>query len=125
MKRKAVSIVVLAAIALLAFASVAHAGTSSTTMAIIKDAQDNNRLDGNWTAAQVRAALAAVKSDPALQQYTDVEGVLEDYLASLASPGVAGSGDLMFTGGPVLWLFALGAGLVVTGLALRRRGSEA
>jgi hypothetical protein len=124
MKRKAVSIVVLAAVALLAFASIAQAGSSSTTTAILKDAQDGT-LDGHYTAAQVRAALAAVKSDPALQQYTDVEGVLEDFLASLPSPGVAGSGDLMFTGGPLLWLFALGTGLVITGLMLRRRGSEA
>ena len=123
MKRKVLSIVVLAAVAMLAFASVAHAA-SSTTTAILKDAQDGT-LDGHYTAAQVRAALAAVKSDPTLQMYTDVEGVLEAYLASLPSPGVASSGGLMFTGGPVLWLFAAGAGLMATGLVLRRRRAEA
>lgn len=118
MKMKIITVIILVFVAALMITSVAQAA-SSTTMAIIKDAQDGH-IDGNWTAAQVQAALAYLKSDPSLQQYTDVEGVLEDYLASLPSPGVAG-GNLMFTGGATFVLFGLGLALMGGGLVLRRR----
>jgi len=118
MKMKVVTIAVLVVVAVLMVASVAQAA-SSTTTAIIKDAQDGH-VDGNYTAAQVRAALSYLKSDPTLQQYTDVEGVLTDYLASLPDPGVQ-TGGLMFTGGSTVVLFAFGVALMGGGLVLRRR----
>ena len=75
MKMKIVTIAVLAVVALLMVASVAQAA-SGTTTAIIKDAQDGH-LDGNYTAAQVQAALDVREERPVAQQYTNVEGVLE------------------------------------------------
>jgi hypothetical protein len=77
-------------------------------------------IDGNYTAAQVQAALAYVKGDPTLQQYTNVEGVLEDYLASLPAPA-AETGGLMFTGGSTAVIFAFGLALMGGGLFLRKR----
>jgi len=120
-KTKIVSAVVLAVMVALVFAAVAQAGTS-TSEAIIKDAKDNNRLDGNWTAAQVRAALAYLRANPTLQQYTDVEGILEGFLSSGSSPGVS-AGGLRFTGGELVLLFGAGVGLMSSGALLRRRRS--
>ena len=74
--------------------------------AIIKDAQDGT-IDGNWTAAQIRATLAFIQNNPVYQQYSDLEGVLEDYLASLQAPGEQG-GQLAFTGGEVFLILAAG-----------------
>ena len=120
MKMKVVTIAVLVVVAMLMVASVALAASSTTTTtAIIKDAQDGH-IDGNYTAAQVRAALSYLKSDPTLQQYTDVEGVLQDFLASLPVPGVQ-NGGLMFTGGSTVVLFAFGVALMGGGFVLRRR----
>ena len=120
MKIKIVTIAVMVVVAALLIVPLAQAA-SSTTMAIINDARDGH-IDGNYTAAQVQAALAALKSDPSQQQYTDVEGVLEDFLASLSSPGVSGSnGGLMFTGSETIVLFGVGLALMGTGLALRKR----
>ena len=118
MKMRIITIAVLVVVAVLMVASVAQAA-SSTTTAIIKDAQDGH-IDGNWTAAQVQAALNYLKTDPSLQQYTDVEGVLEDYLASLPAPE-AQTGGLMFTGGSTVVIFACGLALMGGGLVLRRR----
>ena len=118
MKLRIVTIAVLVIVAVLMVAAVAQAA-SNTTTAIIKDAQDGH-LDGNYTAAQVRAALAYLKSDPSLEQYTNVEGVLNDFLASEAAPA-AQNGSLLFTGGSTVVIFAVGLGLMGTGLALRRR----
>ena len=118
MKMKIVTIAVLVVVAVLMVATVAQAA-SSTTTAIIKDAQDGH-LDGNYTAAQVQAALNFLKSDPSLQQYTDVEGVLQDFLASLPAPE-AQTGGLMFTGGSTIVIFAFGLALMGGGLVLRRR----
>ena len=121
MKMKVVTIAVLVVVAMLMVASVALAA-SSTTTAIIKDAQDGH-IDGNYTAAQVRAALSYVKSDPTQQQYGDAEGVLQDFLASLPDAGVQGvqNGSLMFTGGSTVVLFAFGVALMGGGFVLRRR----
>jgi hypothetical protein len=121
MKVKILSGVILAVVIVLTFTTVAFAA-SSNVEAILKDALDG-RIDGHWTKAEIQAALIAVRNDPTYQQYTDVEGVLDDYLASLAAPGEqgnAGQGELMFTGGPVVWLFALGTALMAGGFALRR-----
>jgi hypothetical protein len=123
MKMKIVIVVVMVIVAVLMVASVALAA-SSTTTTIIQEAQAGH-IDGNYTAAQVEAALAYVKGDPTLQQYSTVEGVLEDYLASLPAPAVKTggvmSGGLMFTGGSTVALLALGLALMSGGLVLRRR----
>jgi hypothetical protein len=119
MKTKVVVFVVLVLVAALMVTSVAQASTK-TSMAIIKDAQDGH-LDGNWTVAQVTAALSLLKSDPTLQQYTDVQGVLEDFLASQGEPGAESAGSLMFTGSETLVIFGAGLALIGSGLALRRR----
>ena len=51
------------------FAAVAWAGSSTTTQ-VIQDASDGT-VNGHYTAAQIRAALAAVNSNPAYLQYSD------------------------------------------------------
>jgi hypothetical protein len=118
MKMKIVIIAVMVIVAMLMVASGALAA-SSTTTAIIQEAQAGH-IDRNYTAAQVQAALAYVKGDPTLQQYSNVEGVLEDYLASLPAPA-AKTGGLMFTGGSTVALLAFGLALMSGGLVLRRR----
>jgi hypothetical protein len=118
MKTRVLSVAVLTIVALLLMAGVAQA-VSTTTLTIIKDAQDGH-IDGTYTKAQVQAALNYVKSDPAIEQYSNVEGVLADYLASLSAPG-AQDGGLMFTGGSTVAIFACGIALMGGGLLLRRR----
>jgi len=124
-----------------ACASLAWAGSSTTTQ-IIRDASDG-LLDGNYTAAQVRAALAAVKSDPGFSQYSDVAGVLQAYLTSLSTLGSGAgtnggttpatpsatsipsvkipAGQLDYTGGQPLVAFAVGGALIIAGVVLGRR----
>lgn len=120
MKTKLVAVIALAVVLVLAFAVVAQAGVSQATIeAIIADAADGH-LDGAWTAAEIRAALDYLRNDPVGKQYSQAGGVLEDYLASLQAPGTQ-SGELAFTGAPLLMLLAGGAGLVTGGLMLRRR----
>jgi hypothetical protein len=119
MKAKSLAAILLAAVALLVFASVAFAVSQSTILAIIDDAEDGT-IDGDWTAEEIRAALDYVRNNPIYQQYGAVEDVLEDYLASLQAPGEE-EGELAFTGGEVLMLLGAGAGLVGSGAALRRR----
>ncbi len=85
-------------IALVALAlALAPAAFASATSTIIQDASDGV-VDGTYTAAQVRAALAVVRADPVYSQYSDIEGVLNDYLASLDKPG-AGTGGGGTSGG--------------------------
>ena len=118
-------------------AAVAWAGSSTTTQ-IIHDASDGT-VNGHYTAAQIRAALAAVNSNPAYSQYSDVAGVLQVYLASLSTSGSATgttgatqtaaatgpvnlpAGKLDYTGGQPLVAFAVGGALIIAGVALRRR----
>ena len=118
MKMRVVTIAVTVVIAMLMVVSVAQAA-SSTTTAIIKDAQDGH-VDGNYTAVQVQAALSYLNNDPSLMMYTDVKGVLEDYLASLSSPATE-NGGLMFTGGSTAVIFAFGLALMGGGLFLRKQ----
>jgi len=77
-------------------------------------------IDGDWTEAEINAALEFVRNNPTYQQYTDYEGILEDYLASLQAPGEE-PGELAFTGGEILMLLGAGAGLAGSGALLRRR----
>jgi hypothetical protein len=119
MRVKFVGVIAVALLVILVFAAVAAAAVPQSTIdAIIEDAQDGT-VDGNWTAAEIQAALAYIQDNPVYQQYSDLEGVLEDYLASLQAPGEQG-GQLAFTGGEVLLVLAAGAALIGGGALLRR-----
>jgi hypothetical protein len=119
MRVKLVGAITVALLLILVFAVVASAAVPQSVIdAIIKDAQDGT-IDGNWTAAQIRAALAYIQNNAIYQQYSDLEGVLEDYLASLQAPGEQG-GQLAFTGGEVILVLAAGAALIGGGALLRR-----
>jgi hypothetical protein len=137
MKRKpaTLSIVAVALTVALSFVAVASA---STTSQIIQDAADGT-LNGHYTAAQVRAALAAVKANPVYSQYSDVASVLKAYLSSFSTPASSSptpstapstsgtsttstaAGQLDYTGGQPFLVLALGGGLIITGLVLRWR----
>ncbi len=118
-KRRMVGVILIALLLTLVFASVAQAISSSLIDQIIKDAQ-NGTLDHKYTAAEIQAALNAIKNDPLYAQYSGLQGVLSDYLASLQAPGES-NGSLAFTGSEVLVLLGAGAALVAGGLFLRRR----
>jgi hypothetical protein len=119
MRGKLLGAIAVALLLILVFAVVAQAAVSQSTIdAIITDANDGT-VDGNWTVAQVRAALKYVQDNPLEQQYSAVQGVLEDYLASLQDPGAQG-GELAFTGGEVFLILAAGAALIGGGVLLRR-----
>ena len=119
MRVKFLGAIAVALLLILMFAVVAQAAVPQSVIdAIIKDAQDGT-IDGNWTAAEIRAALAYIQDNPIYQQYSDLEGVLEDYLASLQAPGEQG-GELAFTGGEVFLILAAGAALIGGGALLRR-----
>ena len=66
MKTKSLVAIMLAAVALLIFASVAFAVSQDTIVAIIDDAEDG-RIDGDWTAEEIRAALDYVRNNPIYQ----------------------------------------------------------
>lgn len=112
--------IALALLLTLVFASVAFATSQATIDKIITDANDGT-IDGTYSAADIQAALDYAKANPDVLQYSTVQGVLEDYLASLQSPGAANAGELKFTGGELLMVFAAGAGLIGSGTLLRRR----
>ena len=62
MKPKFLGAVTVALLILLVFAAVASA-SQATTQLILKDAQDGT-IDGNWTSAQIHAALAYIQNNP-------------------------------------------------------------
>src|SRR5450756_2947608 len=105
MKTKLMGAITLALLLLLVFAVVAQAAVPQSTIdAIIQDAKDGF-IDGNWTAAQIGAALQYAENNPILSQYySGIKGVLEDYLASLQAPGEkpGQGGELAFTGGEII-----------------------
>ena len=118
-KKNVVGVIVVVLLLALAFATVAQAISPALIDQIIKDAQ-NGTLDHKYTAAEIRAAINAIKNDPLYAQYSGLEGVLSDYLASLQAPGEK-NGSLAFTGSEVLVLFGAGVALVGGGVFLRRR----
>ncbi|HET6475447.1 MAG TPA: hypothetical protein VFH93_05135 [Thermoleophilia bacterium] len=119
MRGKLLIAITVALLLILVFAVVAQAAVSQSVIdAIIEDAQDGT-IDGNWTSAEIEAALAYIQDNPIYQQYSALEGVLEDYLASLQAPGEQG-GELAFTGGEVFLILAAGAALIGGGALLRR-----
>ncbi len=81
MKRTATGLLVVVLL-LVAGGMCASAASAGGSGAILDDASDGV-VDGSYSAAQVRAALVVVRSDPAYMQYSDIEGVLVEYLASL------------------------------------------
>ncbi len=116
---KSIGVLLLAVLVSLMLVSTASAAVSQATIdAIIADAQDGT-LDGQWTNAQVQAALDWLLGSSVAQQYTDVQDVLEDYLAGTGDPG-SGTGNLSFTGANLTLAFGIGIGLIGTGLLLRR-----
>jgi hypothetical protein len=119
MRVRFLAVIAVALLLILVFAVVAQAAVPQSVIdAIIKDAMDGT-IDGNWTTAEIRATLAYIQDNPVYQQYSDLEGVLEDYLASLQAPGEQG-GQLAFTGGEVFLVLAAGAALIGGGVLLRR-----
>ena len=120
MKAKLMGAITLAVVLLLVFAVVAQAAVPQSVIdAIVKDAADGH-IDGNWTTAQIRAALRYVENNQILDKYSKIKGVLEDYLASLQAPGEQG-GQLAFTGGEIILILGACAGLIGSGALLRRR----
>jgi hypothetical protein len=103
-------VVLLAACCLVAAgavtASAARGGGS--VVALIRDASDGV-VDGTYSIATVRSALNLVRTDPSYMQYSDIDGVLSDYLASLshttrptpspADPGSSGTSSGGASGG--------------------------
>jgi predicted PurR-regulated permease PerM len=121
MKAKTLGAMLLAVlVVILVFAAVAQAAVSQSTInAILKDAQDGT-IDGSWSAAQIQAALTYIHDNPTLEQYSDLEGVLSDFLSSSQAPGEQ-SGQLAFTGSAILLILGAGTGLIASGALLRRR----
>ena len=119
MKVKLLGVITVALLLVLVFAVVAQAAVSQSTINAILDDATDGTVDGDWTAGQVRAALTYVQNNPLEQAYSAVQGVLEDYLASLQAPGEQG-GELAFTGGEVFLVLAAGAALIGGGALLRR-----
>jgi hypothetical protein len=118
MKTTFAVVLILAVVLVLAFGVVGQAW-AGTTEDIIADAGDGT-LDGDWTPEQIQGAIDWLADNPTATQYSGVQGVLEDYLASLQAPG-SESGELAFTGSEMLLVLGAGAGLVATGALLRRR----
>jgi hypothetical protein len=118
MKFRIACVLILTLVVALVLVPGAMAVTQSTINAIVKDAQDGH-LDGNWTKADVQAALNYVRNHPTDQAYSDAQNVLESFLSG-SEPG-AGTGNLSFTGSNLLLAFAAGIGLIGGGLLLRRR----
>jgi len=115
--QKLKSISTLGLVALLVAVPTAGASTS-TTDKIIRDAQDGT-VDGDYTAAQLQAALGS----PLLKTYGGNGGV-EAVKSALGNgtTGNARAGNLPFTGAEVFTFAGLGGALVVVGFALRRSG---
>ena len=87
MRVKFLGAIAIALLLILMFAVVAQAAVPQSTIdAIIKDAQDGT-IDGNWTAAEIRATLAFIQDNPLYQQYSDLEGVLRGLPGESAGPG--------------------------------------
>ena len=120
MGRFARGVTVLLAIALLA----ASAATAATPTQIYRDYQDNGRLDGRYSVADLQAALQS----PAVQGYggpTIVPGMRREVRRKLGEQhGVnttnKAQGGLPFTGFDLALLTAGGALLLSVGFGLRR-----
>jgi opacity protein-like surface antigen len=121
MGRFARGVTVLLAIALLA----ASAASAATPTQIYRDYQDNGRLDGRYSVADLQAAL----SSPSVQGYgspTITPGMKQEIVNKLgAQQGLqggnnSGNGGLPFTGFDLALLTVGGALLLSVGFGLRR-----
>ena len=75
MKSKLAGVGIVLAILVMALGIVGQASAGGITDTIIKDAGDGT-LDGNYTAAQIQAALAYLSDNPIATQYSGSQGVL-------------------------------------------------
>ena len=90
--RRSLALFVLALVLLaLAGGTAASTARAGGATGLIKDASDGV-VNGTYSAATVRSALSMVRSDPAYTMYSDIEGVLVDYLASITNPDGGGGG---------------------------------
>ena len=88
-------------VTILTFGAIALGASSASAAganALIRDASDGV-VDGAYSASTTRAALAVVRGDPAYAQYSDVEGVLVDYLAAVTHAGTPGPKPTSTSGG--------------------------
>jgi hypothetical protein len=114
--RRTTTLGTVAAIAAALAVSAAPAG-AATTDQIVRDARDGT-IDGSYS----RAALDATLSSPLLKVYGGQNGV-EAVKSALGAQtaGVAGSGQLPFTGAEMVTFALLGSTLLVAGFVLRRQ----
>jgi len=120
MGRFARGVTVLLAIALLA----ASAASAATPTQIYRDYQDNGRLDGRYSVADLQAALQS----PAVQGYggpTITPGMKQEIVNKLGAQHSTGgnnstNGGLPFTGFDLGLLTVGGALLLSVGFGLRR-----
>ena len=120
MGRFARGVTVLLAIALLA----ASAASAATPTQIYRDYQDNGRLDGRYSVADLQAAL----NSPAVQGYgspTITPGMKQEIVNKLGAQHTSGgnnnaNGGLPFTGFDLGLLTIGGALLLSVGFGLRR-----
>ena len=91
MRVKFLGAIAVALLLILVFAVVAQAAVPQSVIdAIIKDAQDGT-IDGNWTAAEIRAALGVHPGQPTSPAvFATSRASSTDYLASLQAPGDQG-----------------------------------
>lgn len=82
MHTRSLGIVLIIAVSLLAMGLTASPALAGAADQLIEDASDGV-VDGDYSAATVRAALAIVRADPSYSMYSDIESVLEDYLKSI------------------------------------------
>ena len=120
MKGKVLGAIMVAVLLLLVFAAWLRPRLAGHDRRRSSRTRRTGRSTGNWTAEEIRAALAYVEANPIDDEYSKVKGTLEDYLASLQAPGEQG-GELAFTGGEIILILGAGVGLIGSGALLRRR----
>jgi ABC-type Na+ efflux pump permease subunit len=129
--RKTRFILPLVALALCVMPSAALASSGGSTQAIVKDVAKDGKVDGHYTQAELKAAIAS----PLLKQYGG-QGAVESVMTTsqpeatttTSAPATGESGKLPFTGSDVFLFVAVGGGLLAAGLVLRhigRRDDEA
>jgi hypothetical protein len=100
------------------YPEVSNAGLNQSEV-ILKDAIDGT-LDGNYTIAQVQRAYEYIFEHPERYlMYSDVQHVLESYLASVRPPELQ-VGSLKYTGESLAIVIILGVSLMTTGAFMIR-----
>jgi len=95
--RKSLSLVAITILLLAVAALGASAAWAGGVNGLIEDASDGV-VDGTYSASTVRAALTVVRGDPAYAQYSDIEGVMVDYLAAVTGSSGGGTSNPDGTG---------------------------